>query len=163
MSKSNYIEIQKHLCYLDNQIEELKKCEKFRYLYEKFIRDQNVKHYLKLQLFLRKIFKLKFKFFFKNSKSSLIFIDDNGIVIWNSYLDDTYGNNFQNYLDGKISIQNIYQFQCSSQAQQTGKAQVIKSVKKNGKFSNFAFVSRKVGSTLTSGFSSSNDGCWFCL
>lgn len=161
---SDYKKISVRLDYLNYQIKKISESDEFIDYYKIFKNNKNFDNYSNLKKFLRNIYNEKLEIYFKKSKSSLIFIDDRGVVIWNSDLDDTYGNTFENYLNGKISIQNIYQFQCSSQAQQTRKARVLKSIKdQNGKFSNYAFVSRIVGSTLTSGFSSSNKKCYFCF
>jgi hypothetical protein len=143
----------------DFQIIKISKSKTFRKLHDDFLKNPNKNNYNALKYYLRRKFDKKFvpasglQQFIK--KTSLIFNISDKWVFWNSSLDDDRENTFDNYMSGDIRFDNIYQYSAFTEAESRGKSKVIENNKNpDGTFTNFNYVSRKVGSTLTAGTAS---------
>lgn len=136
----------------DFQIKKISKSKTFKKLHDDFFENQNKCTYNALKVYLRKKFDKNFHSNNTNLLPSLLFVIKGTWIFWNSSLDDTVENNFNNYMTGSIKFDNIYQYNAFFLAENYGKSKVVENNKNpNGTFNSFNYVSRKVGSTLTAG------------
>ena len=139
---------------------------RFRKLHDKFEKNTSLKNYNKLIKFL----KFEDSRFFIILKSSTSLLTDNkGVVIFNSILNDDFeninidnSNSFNNYNNGKITFDNIYQIQASTMANKMGTSELLSNFRTKGKKTrNIFYISKHVGSSYTAGADQIQDnlGC----
>lgn len=141
-------------------IDKISKCKIFRNLHDNFLSNKTPKNYKRLVNFLEFQFNTKFTTKSKTLIPSLILSDQSGSIIWNS----NYKNNScEKYLSGSIPINDVYQFQSLSRSEKNGKSMIIKTVEINGNFTNYNYVSKRIGSSLSAGLVSlTGEGCNGC-
>ena len=125
-------------------------CE-FKELHDKFRDRKTAKNYAKLLEFLRKEDKNLRKII---RRSTTLLTDEIGGVIFNSKLKDytdENSNSFDNYSQGRIMFENIYQCQASTIADKLGESKVNYEIPKSKHTYVVFYISKHVGSTYTAG------------
>ena len=146
-----------------SDIEKLKQItnsKKFRFLYDRFKNCKNKSNYNKLIKILRKIDNYLGK---EIKECSTLLTDSQGCPIFNSIYDDflplvkssTIYNSFENYRNGTIGFEDIFQCKCSSMSDKKGSARCKGTINGN----TMVYVSIKIGSSYTLGSVENSLGC----